>query len=102
MLVKVETPEDVAAELADERFKTLSHYASATYDLGCRGPLCKMLKRDKMRRISQKRAESAGRVYKPAYKLRETLVPDNRDELLYQIVIAHRDERKAHRKQKVA
>lgn len=97
MLADMQLPNDVEAELTDSRFLTMSHYSSGPYDLGCRGPLCQLYKRDKMRSVSVRRALAKGKIYKPNYKLRNQLVPENRDEELYRIIIAHRIERKSFR-----
>lgn len=55
----------VFTELTDERFTNRTHYRKATYADGCRGPMCVKRERDEARRRTQRKAEAAGRVYRP-------------------------------------
>ena len=95
MLADMQLPTDVTAELTDPRFLTMSHYSSKPSGLGCKGPLCKLYRRDYSRKAMSRRALAKGKVYKPNYDFRKKLVPENRDEELYSIIIAHRIERKS-------
>jgi hypothetical protein len=65
-----ELPDDILAELNDERFTNRQHYSRATSALKCHGPLCRKAERDRERIRSQRRAEAAGRIYKPNYESR--------------------------------
>lgn len=85
-------PDDIQLELDDEAYTGRLHYCSATYDDGCRGPLCRMQNRDAGRRNSMRKAVKKGESYTPLYKLREYLTPINRDEVLYQLALLQRDQ----------
>lgn len=74
---------DVVEELNDPRFLTRKHGSGATAALGCHGPLCRKHERDKQRRRNQRRAEAAGREYRPYTQLWD------RDELLDAIMVWH-------------
>lgn len=55
-------PEDIRAELTEERFITRQHYSRSTYALGCRGPLCQKAERDRGRKRNKRRG---GENYRP-------------------------------------
>lgn len=40
-------PDDIAAEIEDERYLSSTHGRASTYNTGCRGPLCRMANREK-------------------------------------------------------
>ena len=61
----LDLPEDVIEELSDSRFAERKHYQRGTYNLGCRGPLCRLAEARRGRRLVKTRAEKAGREYKP-------------------------------------
>lgn len=58
-------PSDVLDELEDEEYVTRKHYSRATYALGCHGPLCRKAERDRGRGRTERKAQDAGREYKP-------------------------------------
>lgn len=80
-------PDDVRAELEDERYKTRVHYSRATYAEGCRGPLCRKAERDRGRRRNEVRATGAGREYEPKTEQR---IEDNAE--LDAIILWHREQ----------
>lgn len=47
---------EMNVEIADERFATRTHGKRATYDVGCRGPLCRKALRDAARRTYAERS----------------------------------------------
>lgn len=80
-------PEDVIAELEDERFNTRTHGKRATAGVGCNGPLCRKAERDaaheKYSRKRQRAGKPPARVGLRDEKARE------RDELLEGIQLWH-------------
>lgn len=78
-------PEDIRAELEDEDYASRSHYSRSTYALGCHGPLCRKAERDRGRGRNERRAEDAGRDYRPNHEQR---LED--DALLDQVIEWHR------------
>lgn len=76
--------EDVKAELEDYRFLTRSHGTGGTAALGCHGPLCRKLERDKRRRRTERKAKREGR----EVELRDRIY--DRDALLEAITTWHK------------
>lgn len=89
--VQIEIPDDVWAELNDEKFMHRQHYSRATYALGCHGPLCKLAEAHRGRRRNEKAAEQAGRDYEPNEASRKV----TRDEELAPIISWHLNKRGA-------
>lgn len=82
---EIHLPDDVRAELEDERFGSRQHYARATYALGCRGPLCRLAEKHRGRTRNEKKAKSEGREYIPLLDARK----EQRDAELAPIVAWH-------------
>ena len=91
-------PDDVEAELNDPAYAGKMHFCASTYRDGCRGPLCRMMNRDRGRQNVMRKAKARGDTYTPCLKLREYLEPINRDEVLYRIAMLQRDQILAERK----
>jgi hypothetical protein len=81
-----ELPEDILAELKDERFKGRVHYSRATYAEGCHGPLCRKAETDRSRKRNQRRAEEEGREYVPNLSVRDR----EREDFLNKVIAWHR------------
>ena len=58
---------DVAAELADPHFLTRTHGKKATYQAGCRGPLCRKAERER-KRASYRRNKGKVLEYPPRHE----------------------------------
>jgi hypothetical protein len=51
-------------EHEDERFKRARHYSKGTYQAGCRGPMCRKVERDGMKRKQQRKPRPSGLPYR--------------------------------------
>lgn len=90
LVLKVDLPDEIQAELDNSEFASRIHYSRATYALGCRGPLCRKAERDRGRKRNERRAKDKEREYKPNEDLR---IAD--DEKLNEIIEWHRNQKAA-------
>ena len=90
-------PDDVLAELNDEKFATRQHYSRATYALGCHGPLCRLKEKHRGRSRNALRAQDEGREYEPIAAARK----DERESVLMPIVRWHLESRAKQRVEQV-
>src|SRR4051794_27918208 len=92
-----EIPDDVRAELADEKFSTRTHGKRGTYakgsvpgEKGCRGPLCRKAERDEAEAKYARRRARDGKQARSGLKDDEARA---RDELLVRIQAWHEGQR---------
>ena len=75
---------DVIEEVDDPRFGNRQHGSRATFALGCHGPLCRKVERDRSRRRNETRALKSGRSYSQGAR------EYDRDDLLNAILKWHK------------
>lgn len=97
-------PDDVLAELNDERFENRTHGVRGTYaraadgGKGCRGPLCRKAERDSGEAKYARRRAKDGKSARSGLKDEEARA---RDELLDRITLWHRGQRELSRLNKL-
>lgn len=66
---------DVVKELSASEFQDRSHHNVGTYDVGCRGPLCRKANREhpKRRKSESRLAARAERIYDPIIEFYHTV-----------------------------
>lgn len=69
---------EVRNELSDPTHANRTHYRKATYAAGCRGPLCRKAERDEGRLRTKRKAEAAGREYRPEARSQSEILMDMR------------------------